>query len=99
MQRQTDRVNYSYSMKIPGPVQFSSITFSSSYSTDLQPEETPEDAMDRARKFVLAEVEKDYDANSSGDREADDDEFAVKAKVQKKGKRKRDSEDEEEDED
>jgi len=102
MQRQTDRVNFSFSMKVPGPVQFSSLTFSSSFSTDLQPEETPEDAMERARKFVMSEVEKDYNANSAS--KADDDDYAAEAKVHKKGKRSKGSlrsgeADKEEDED
>lgn len=108
MPKQLDRVNFSYSMKIPGPVQFSSITFGSSYSSDVEPDETPEAAMERARKFVMSEVEKDFNASSSraeaGYSTFDDSEFAPvrqesKASKGGKGKRKPAAEEEGEEED
>jgi len=67
---QADRVSFTYGIKVPGPVQFSSITISASFSTDLVEEETPEDAIKRARDFVMREVEKDYDATREDEKEA-----------------------------
>ncbi len=98
MEKNSDRVNFSFGMKIPGPVQFSSFTFSCSYSTDLMPEETPEDAIDRVRKLVMAEVEKDYNAHRDDSQRdvGDDSEFAAEiSKKSEGGKSRRKKEDEE----
>ncbi len=56
-----DRVNYSFGMKIPGKAEFSSTNFSASLSSDVLPGESVEDAFDRVRKIVMAEVEEDFE--------------------------------------
>ena len=58
---EAERVSYSYGMKLPGPVPYSSIDFHLSFSTDLREGETPKQAMERARKFIQVECEREYD--------------------------------------
>lgn len=54
---QEDRVSYSYGFKSPGVEQYSSINVNVSYSTDVREGETPEQALARAKAFVLAETD------------------------------------------
>lgn len=56
-----DRVNYTFGMKIPGKVEYSSLNFSASLSSDVLPGESVEDAFDRVRKLVMVEVDKDFE--------------------------------------
>lgn len=57
----TDRVSYSYGIKWPGPTDYSSVHCDISYSTDVRDDETPEQAVSRARKFVQDQCEGDFD--------------------------------------
>lgn len=59
-----DRVSYSYGFKVPGQTQYSSTNVNISYSTDLRPDEAPEQALERARRFVLAEADRELEAEA-----------------------------------
>jgi len=56
----TDRVNYSFGMKLPWTEQFSSVDFHISYSSDVKEGESPEEAFERVKGFVEEETEKEY---------------------------------------
>lgn len=60
MEKSADRVSYSFNMKIPGKVPYSSSSFSASLTTDRGSDETVEEAFERCRQYVIAEIEKDY---------------------------------------
>jgi hypothetical protein len=54
MNQQTpDRVSFSYGQKVPGEERFSSVDLHLSDSTDIRAGETAEQAMARAKRFVL----------------------------------------------
>lgn len=55
----TDRISYSYSLKVPGAEQYSSVCVSSSLETDVRAGETLEQAAERARNFVQDQCERD----------------------------------------
>lgn len=59
IQGQPDRITYSQGFKVPGPDKYSSINAGVSYATDVRDGETIEQAMQRARAFVLDQVEQD----------------------------------------
>jgi len=59
---EADRVNFTFGMKVPGVEQYSSISFSSSLTSDRKPDETVEQAFERVREIVLAQVDKDFEA-------------------------------------
>ena len=52
-----DRVSYSHGVTVPGPEQYSSRRIDVSFTTDVRYDETPEQAMDRAKAFVHAQAE------------------------------------------
>lgn len=56
-----DRVSYAYGMKMPGPVPYSSLDFHLALTTDVREGETPKQAMERARKFVQGEADREYE--------------------------------------
>jgi len=57
----TDRVNYSFSMKVPTEVEYSTVGFSASVSPDVKEGESVKEAFDRVRKVVMDEIDKDFD--------------------------------------
>jgi len=57
MMAEPDRINVSLGMKLPGPVDFSSVNFSVSYSSDLKEGESQVKAFKRVRSFVETKVE------------------------------------------
>jgi hypothetical protein len=60
MEKNADRVNYSFHVKVPGKTAYSSTSFSASLTTDRGDDETVEEAFDRCKQFVMAEIEKDF---------------------------------------
>lgn len=60
-----DRVSYSYGFKVPGKTQYSSTNVNISFSTDLRPNETPEQALERARGFVLVEADRELEVEQA----------------------------------
>ena len=57
---ESDRVNYSYGMKV-NLGNYESADFHMSLSSDVRVGETPEDAMERVKFFVENESEKKFD--------------------------------------
>ena len=57
---ESDRVNYSYGMKV-NLGNYESADFHMSLSSDVRAGETPEDAMERVKFFVENESEKKFD--------------------------------------
>lgn len=53
---QPDRVSFSYGTKVPGEERYSSVDLHMSYSTDIMDGETADEAMARARRFVLDQL-------------------------------------------
>jgi len=60
-ERQPDRISFSYGVKLPGPVKWSSVDCHMSMSTDVLGDETPQKAIARARKIVMAQMEREID--------------------------------------
>lgn len=58
---QPDRVSFSYGVKLPGPVKWASVNTNISMSTDVLDGESPAKAIARARKIVMAQIEKEID--------------------------------------
>jgi hypothetical protein len=57
-----DRLNYSFGMKVPGVLgKYSSIDFHVSLSSDVKPEETPDEAFKRVKGIVEQWSEEEYD--------------------------------------
>lgn len=88
-----DRISYSYGVKLPGAEDYSSITVNASLSTDVQEDESADDALQRARLFVQTQIEKDFDdiqrIRSGSSRSPvvipDDEDFAKRKKGKGKG--------------
>jgi len=54
--KQADRVSFTYSIKVPWKVEYSSETISASYSSDVGPKETSDEAFARVYDFVMEKV-------------------------------------------
>lgn len=61
MKGELDRVSVSFGMKMPGPVNFSSISFNLSLSSDVKSGETLEEAWDRISTEVDEKASVYYD--------------------------------------
>jgi len=69
-----DRINVSLGMKIPGPQEYSSISFHVSLSSDAKPKEKTEALFERVKEFVEEKVEGLYDKYGTLQEGKDDDE-------------------------
>lgn len=56
-----DRLNVSFGMKLPGPIEYSSVTFNVSYTSDVKAGETLEEAWDRVKQVVDERANEYYD--------------------------------------
>jgi hypothetical protein len=72
MDRTPDRVSFAYGAKMPGPVKWSSVDFHMSMSTDVLDGETPQKAIARARKIIMAQCERELDEIEKSNSAEDD---------------------------
>ena len=72
-----DRVEISLGMKLPGPREYSSISFNFSYACDAKKGEKPEAHIKRAEAIAESKLEEyydKYDLHKEDDEEEDDEE-------------------------